>query len=94
MYLIVSVSCCCFFKPEKIIAIELHVHFRGSILIVFCSERGDILICHEKGWWFGVHNNPRSIEVCSGLRDPQLRIRPTPCGISGVRAKVILYILF
>ena len=21
----------------------------------------EVLICHEKGWWFGVHNNHRSI---------------------------------
>ena len=47
----------------------------------------------EKGWWFGVHNNHRSIEVCSGLRAPQLRILPRPCPISGVRAKIILYML-
>ena len=25
---------------------------------------------------------------CSGLRAPQLRIRPRPCSISGVRAKI------
>ena len=48
----------------------------------------EVLICHEKGWWFGVHNNRRSI--CSCLRAPQLRIRPRPCPISGVRAKIII----
>ena len=51
----------------------------------------EVLICHVKGWWFGVHNNHRSVYVCSGLRAPQLRIRPRPCPISGVRAKIILY---
>ena len=30
--------------------------------------------------------------VCSGLRAPQLRIRPRPCPISGVRAKYIYII--
>ena len=52
-----------------------------------------VLICHEKVWWFGVHNNHRSIYVCSGLR-AQLRIRPRPCPISGVRAKIIIILLF
>ena len=33
----------------------------------------------------------RSIQVCSGLRAPQLRIRPRPCPISGIRGKIILY---
>ena len=33
--------------------------------------------------------------VCSDLRTPQLRIRPRPCPISGVRAKIILlYIIW
>ena len=54
----------------------------------------EVLICHEKGWWFGVHKNHRSIYVCSGLRVPQLRIRPRPCPISGVRAKLILNLRF
>ena len=38
----------------------------------------------------GVHNNHRSIKVCSGLCDPQLRKRPRPCPISDVRAKIII----
>ena len=50
----------------------------------------EALICHEKEWWFGVHNDHRSILVCSGLRAPQLRIRPGPCPISGDRAKIII----
>ena len=31
------------------------------------GEGNEELICPEKGWWFGVHNNHRSIyELCSG----------------------------
>ena len=36
------------------------------------------------------HNNHRSIYVYSGLRAPEFRIRPRPCPISGVHAKIII----
>ena len=48
----------------------------------------------KKRCWFVVHNNHRSIQVFSGLRAPQLRICPRPCPISGVRAKIIILLLY
>ena len=33
----------------------------GRLSSLTCDNSKEVLICHEKGWWFGVHNNHRSM---------------------------------
>ena len=76
----------------------MSVGSNSSAAVDCLSEHADnskeVLICHEKGWWFGVHINHRYIEICSGLSAPQLRKPARPCPISGVRAKIIINAIY
>ena len=51
----------------------------------------EVLICHEKGWWFGVHNNqvgPSMSVLVYALHSLEYVLGLTQC--SGVCAKIIL----
>ena len=69
-------------------------HNDKNILLTLCIIYGDnrtllmeVFIYHEKGWWYGVHNN-QSVLIYA-LHTLEKRARP--CSISGVCAKMIIY---